>query len=95
MNRKGKKDHCHIDLGLAIMQTEEWQNIRRRWEWFPNYDRRRFGLRPTLEEIARLCGCQRERIRQIEERGLRKLRMRLRFYHDPVLKDAVEGLFRK
>ena len=28
----------------------------------------------TLEEIARECGCSRERIRQIEAAGLRKVR---------------------
>lgn len=32
----------------------------------------------TLEEIAEIMGCTRERIRQIEQRALMKLRKRLR-----------------
>lgn len=31
----------------------------------------------ALQEIANYCGCSRERIRQIEERALRKIRNRL------------------
>jgi Sigma-70, region 4 len=32
----------------------------------------------TLEEIAEIMGCTRERVRQIEQRALMKLRKRLR-----------------
>lgn len=39
-----------------------------------------YGVTHTLEETARLLGVTRERVRQIEEKALRKLRFRLRRY---------------
>jgi|SRR5215813_239650 len=61
---------CHqkvnsIDLGLAIL------SVRNKT---PD-GLRRYPL--TLQEIGYYCNCTRERVRQIEERGLRKIRQRL------------------
>jgi len=47
----------------------------------------------TLEEIAEIMGCTRERIRQIEQRALMKLRKRLRLKGinpEDVLGDMIE-----
>lgn len=43
-------------------------------------------------EIAAYCGCSRERIRQIEERALRRLRNRCIFLKDERLRQAGEEL---
>lgn len=43
-------------------------------------------------EIAAYCGCSRERIRQIEERALRRLRVRCIFLKDERLRQAGEEL---
>ena len=47
----------------------------------------------TLEEIADIMGCTRERVRQIEQRALMKLRKRLRakgIQADDLLGDFIE-----
>ena len=47
----------------------------------------------TLEEIAEIMGCTRERVRQIEQRALMKLRKRLRLKGinpEDVLGDMIE-----
>ena len=35
------------------------------------------GQQMTLDDMAYVCGCNRERIRQIQEQALRKIRYRL------------------
>jgi hypothetical protein len=41
-----------------------------------------YGQTRTREEIAFFCNCNRKTIQKIEERGLRKLRHRLRHNHE-------------
>ncbi len=50
-----------IDLGLAVLSASELFR----------------GVPLSAEVIAAACSCSRERIRQIEQRALRKLRNRL------------------
>jgi DNA-directed RNA polymerase sigma subunit (sigma70/sigma32) len=54
----------------------------------------RKGVPMTTREIAAFCGCSKQRITQIEERALRKLRNRLMFVKDPELRELVESLMR-
>ena len=45
----------------------------------------------TARTIAAYCGCSRQRIQQIEQKALRKLRAAL--YRDRILKEAFENEF--
>jgi hypothetical protein len=45
----------------------------------------------TSRTIAAYCGCSRQRIQQIEQKALRKLRAA--FYRDRILKEAFENGF--
>lgn len=60
MSRRSKHS---IDLGLAILCTSN-----------DSFGNPRPGGCKSLSEIALYCGCSRERIRQIADRGLRKIR---------------------
>lgn len=51
------------------------------------------GVPRTCDDIASYCGCSRQRIQQIEERALRKLRYKLRIGH-PELRELMESLKR-
>jgi hypothetical protein len=53
------------------------------------------GVGLTQREIAAYCGCSQQRIFQIEQRALRKLRNRLRFVKDPTLRELMETLSTK
>jgi DNA-directed RNA polymerase sigma subunit (sigma70/sigma32) len=76
---KGKRgSSCAIDLGLAVLSSREWKIIP--------------GMHESSDVIAAACGCSRSRIFQIEERALRKLRVRLRYLKDPVLRDVIASL---
>jgi hypothetical protein len=61
--RGQRRSDCSIDEGLAIISYVTAKHSPRRC-W-------------TYEEQAYICGCSRERMRQIAERGLRKCRIRL------------------
>ncbi len=53
----------------------------------------RKGVPMTHDEIAAYCGCSWQRIWQIEQRGLRKLRNRLHFHKsDPEVRELIESL---
>jgi len=56
-----------LDRNLGELTEREVDILRRR---FPGYDQRRL----TLEEIGADCGLSKERVRQIQNRALRKLR---------------------
>ncbi len=47
------------------------------------------GVRYTQEEIAAWCGCTHGAIYVIERRALRKLRNRLLFQKDPLLRELL------
>jgi sigma-70-like protein len=47
------------------------------------------GERRTTEELALFCGCTRQNISRIEQRALRKLRVKLQFQKDPFLAEAM------
>lgn len=79
-SRSGKRSHCHIDLGLAILCTKEYS--------LP------IGVGRTVDEIAAFCGCSRQRIDQIYQRALRRLRNKVRFNRDPVLKEIIATLLK-
>lgn len=53
----------------------------------------RYGAGDTLELLGKILSCSRERIRQIEVRALRKLRIAA--YTDPELKIALAHLIHK
>lgn len=60
--------------------------------------RRKAGLPPrmggdTLDTLSRVLGCSRERIRQIEARALRRLRIAA--YADPELRTALAHILVK
>ena len=50
------------------------------------------GERRTTRDLAAFCNCTQQAIFHIEQRALRKLRVRFRFHKDPVLREAVEHL---
>lgn len=52
----------------------------------------RRGVPMTVGKIAAFCGCSRSYIQQIEERALRKLRVKLQFHKDQTLRELVETL---
>jgi hypothetical protein len=52
------------------------------------------GVRYTRDEIAYFAGCTDGAILLIERKALRKLRNRLLFLKDPVLRDLVRSCFR-
>ncbi len=49
----------------------------------------------THREIAYFCDCTWQAIYRIEQKALRKLRVKLLFHKDPVLREAVETLFKR
>jgi len=52
------------------------------------------GICYTQEEISAFAGCARGNIYLIEKRALKKLRNRLFFLKDPVLKELIESVVR-
>lgn len=88
---KGKREpDCNIDLGLAILETKEWRQLRHRW-------RKRLGLSsiPTFDEMAALCGCRRTAMQLIVLRALRRMRIRLiEKLPEWEIRDALEALSR-
>ena len=53
------------------------------------------GVCYTQDEIAAFAGCAPGNIYLIEQRALKKLRNRLRFMKDPILREACDHLFTK
>ena len=53
------------------------------------------GEQRSTYELAAYCGCTHQNITRIEQRALRKLRIRLRFHKDPILREAVQTLFKR
>lgn len=51
------------------------------------------GKTRTITEIAAFAGCSKQNIEQLENRALRKLRMRVLF--DPELKAALEDMLHR
>jgi hypothetical protein len=47
------------------------------------------------EDLAAFCGCSRQAIEHIERRALRKLRNKLQFGKDPVIREIVETLYKR
>jgi hypothetical protein len=88
---KGKRSpDCNIELGLAILGSKEWRDIRTRWQ-----RRLRLSSVPTFDEIAALCDCRWQSIRLIEQKTLRKCRIRLvEQLTEPEIRDALKALSR-
>jgi hypothetical protein len=53
------------------------------------------GETRSHEDMAAFCGCSRQAIEHIERRALRKLRNKLQFRNDPVLREIVETLYKR
>lgn len=70
-----------IDIVLNDLNTREKRIIQMRFGLMDNHPR-------TLEEVGRVFGITRERVRQIEAKTLNKLRYRL---HDKGLKDYLHS----
>lgn len=51
------------------------------------------GVPRTADSIAAYCGCSRQRIQQIEEKALRKIRVKL--YQSPELNEELREIFKK
>jgi hypothetical protein len=53
------------------------------------------GETRSHEDLAAFCGCSKTNIQHIEQRALRKLRNKLQFRNDPVLREIVETLYKR
>jgi hypothetical protein len=53
------------------------------------------GETRSCEDLAAFCGCSRAAIEHILNRGLRKLRNKLQFHKDPVMREIVETLYKR
>lgn len=53
------------------------------------------GVPLTQEDIAAWCGCARGYIHLIEKKALRKLRNRMQFVRDPLLREMMGSLFKQ
>jgi hypothetical protein len=53
------------------------------------------GETRSHEDLAAFCGCSKTNIQHIERRALRKLRNKLQFGKDPVIREIVETLYKR
>ena len=53
------------------------------------------GEHRTNEEIAAYCGCTRQNVDRIYQRAMRKLRVRLQFHKDPLIRELVQTLIKR
>src|SRR5262249_26764788 len=86
-----------VSCRLAISAENSWTDMKGRLARNANIDLGLAILASTSEPphsartIAAYCGCSRQRIQQIEQKALRKLRETL--FRDRILKEAFENEF--